>query len=360
MNELYKKKEVSKMRNSIILLLLILLSIYSCSEDSTNPSAKPHINEIVPNTAYVGQNITIYGENFGFGDINAKIIFDSTISINKIDCKKWNNSLIELIVPKGVVIGDVFVIVDQDTSNSLRMTINALPPFDIILVKGGSYKMGSDAGTVNEMPVHDVSIDSLYVSKYEVTQLLWKSVMGTIHEDYYGDDLPIANIGWDMAVEFCNELSKIEMLDTCYSFRDSDVLCDFEANGYRLPTEAEWEYLCRAGTTGDFNGTNINDIAWYAENSGFNRHPVGNKSPNAFGLYDMHGNLWEWCWDWYDENYYDVSPEDNPQGPLEGTKDVIRGGSYKDDIFYLRSANRTFPHYDSSLCGFRIVRKATK
>jgi len=348
------------MKNILFIQFLFLLFIYSCSEDSSNPTAKPRINEIVPNAAYIGQDITIYGENLGFGNIDAKIVFDSTIIVEKNECKKWNNSLIELQLPKGVIIGEVYLILGTDTSNTLQMTVSPLPPFDFILVKGGSFKMGSESGTTDEMPVHDVNIDSLFVSRYEITQLQWKSVMETIHEEYLGDDYPIANVGWYMAVDFCNKLSKIELLETCYSYKGNSVICDFEANGYRLPTEAEWEYLCRAGTTDDFYTSDINTVAWYAENSGFNRHPVGKKSANNFGLFDMHGNLWEWCWDWYDENYYEISPKDNPQGPLNGTKDVIRGGSYADDILYLRSANRTYPHNDSILCGFRIVRKATK
>jgi len=343
-----------------IFFLFILISVLiSCSEDNTNPTPTARINEIDPSVAYIGQNITIYGENLGYGDVEAKVVFDSTIFVGKESCKKWNNSLIELKVPKGVVLGEVFVIIGSDTTNTLQMTISPLPPFNMLLIPGGSFEMGSESGDANELPVHDVKIDSLYASEFEITQLLWQSVMDTLHEDYLGDNYPVANIGWYMAVDFCNKLSIIEDFDTCYSYRNNEVLCDFEANGYRLPTEAEWEYLCRAGTTGDYSGTDLSNIAWFAENSGFNRHPVGTKQPNPFGIYDMHGNLWEWCWDWFDEAYYEVSPEDNPQGPNDGNIDVIRGGSYADDIFYLRSANRTFPHADSSLCGFRIVRRVS-
>ncbi len=344
----------------IVLLLGIILVLLSCSEESTKPTLPPRINVINPDICYIGQVITIYGEHFGYGDIEAKVVFDSTINVGKEDCKKWNNSLIELVIPKGVLLGEVFIITDKDTSNSFQITINRLPPYTMILIPGGTFEMGSESGAANEMPVHQVNIDSLYVSEYEITQLLWKSVMDTLHEEYLGDNYPVANIGWYMAVDFCNKLSLIEDLDACYSYNGTDYLCDFEANGYRLPTEAEWEYLCRAGTTGDYYTNDLSAIAWFAENSGFNRHPVGTKQPNPFGIYDMHGNLWEFCWDWYYENYYEISPEDNPQGPMEGTKDVVRGGSYADNIFYLRSANRTFPHADSSLCGFRIVRKAAE
>jgi formylglycine-generating enzyme len=350
------------MRKFILLFAFsaMFLMTFACSEESTKPTLAPNIIEISPDVCYIDQKITIYGEHFGYGDIQAKIVFDSTIFVNKENCLKWNNSLIELHIPKGVSTGEIYIMTGQDTSNTKMITVNRLPPFTMILIPGGIFDMGSESGSANEMPVHSVRIDSLYAAEFEVTQLLWKSVMDDLHEEFIGNNYPVANVGWYMAVDFCNKLSYIQGFDTCYSYKDSEVLCDFDANGYRLPTEAEWEYLCRAGTTGDYSGNDLSSIAWFAENSGFNRHPVGTKQPNPFGIYDMHGNLWEWCWDWFDENYYEVSPEDNPQGPLKGTEDVIRGGSYADDIFYLRSANRTFPHADSSLCGFRIVRKATK
>lgn len=346
------------MRKTVLFFLASITAfvVFSCSEDSTKPENMPMITEVSPASAYIGQEIIIFGDSFGFGDIEAMVVFDSTIFVDKIDCIKWNNAQIKVVVPSGANSGEVFVITNGDTSNVFQMNIDRLPDFNMILVPSGTFQMGSESGNQDEMPVHTVNIDSLYVAEHEVTQLLWRSVMGNLNEDYLGDEYPVANFGWYSAVEFCNKLSLIEGLDTCYYHGADDIECDFDANGYRMPTEAEWEYLCRAGTSGDYYDSYLPDIAWFAGNSGFQRHPVGRKMPNSFGLYDMHGNLWEFCWDWYGEDYYSKSPVDNPKGPDNGNKDVLRGGSYADGEFFLRSANRSFPHSDSSLCGLRIVK----
>jgi formylglycine-generating enzyme len=177
-------------------------------------------------------------------------------------------------------------------------------------------------------------------------------------------------VSWYEAVEFCNELSRQEGLDPCYSGSGASMLCDFTANGYRLPTEAEWEYACRAGTGTDFYTGNmthplsspldpaLDHAGWYGGNSGASTHPVGEKEPNAFGLYDMHGNVYEWCWDWYGSGYYASSPAEDPRGPASGSYRVLRGGSWFGNARICRSANRhgIFPANRSNDSGFRLVR----
>jgi formylglycine-generating enzyme len=242
------------------------------------------------------------------------------------------------------------------------------------LIPAGSFRMGDITGTgvIDEQPVHEVTITRPFLmARIPVTQAQYEAVMGSNPSYFKGPDLPVERVGWYDAVEFCNELSRQEGLDPCYSGSGENIVCDFTANGYRLPTEAEWEYACRAGTETDFHTGNmthsgyppldpdLDRAGWYRVNSGGETHPVGQKEPNAFGLYDMHGNVWEWCWDWYSGNYYASSPAEDPRGPATGTRRVVRGGSWCDGAWLCGSAGRTslnpdFRYYLS--IGFRLVR----
>ncbi|MFP4529410.1 MAG: formylglycine-generating enzyme family protein, partial [Candidatus Kapaibacterium sp.] len=170
-------------------------------------------------------------------------------------------------------------------------------------------------------------------------------------------NLPVAGIEWAEAALFCNELSKIEGRDTCYIFNGGTVEFDTSSAGWRLPTEAEWEYLCRGGSDGDFAGPgNPDEMGWYSANSGYRAQPVAEKSANAWGIHDMHGNLWEWCWDYYSADYYEQSAPIDPLGPESGSRRVLRGGSYADGLALMRSANRRANDIPKEHCGIRIVR----
>ncbi|MDX9791532.1 MAG: SUMF1/EgtB/PvdO family nonheme iron enzyme, partial [Candidatus Kapabacteria bacterium] len=172
-----------------------------------------------------------------------------------------------------------------------------------------------------------------------------------------GIELPVENVTWINAVQFCNELSKLNGLEEVYTITGVDAVADFSKNGWRLPTEAEWEYACKAGTNGDFAGSGIiGEMAWYGDNSGLKMHPPGRKNPNQFGLYDMHGNVWEWCWDYYDPDYYSEGMTIDPVGPSNGERRVLRGGSWNDGMNFLRSSNRTLPANIIGNNGIRPVR----
>jgi len=200
----------------------------------------------------------------------------------------------------------------------------------MILVPAGEFLMGSDAA-VDSAPVHQVAVSSFYIDKHEVTQALYERITGKNPSRRVGPDKPVERVRWREAIAFANLRSAADGLRPCYDVKTG--ACDFSADGYRLPTEAEWEYACRAGTSqayyfGD-SDRDLTNHAWFKKNAAMSTHPVGQRTPNAFGLADTSGNVWEWCHDWYQVDYYASSPAQDPQGPPQGEKKVLRGGGFK-------------------------------
>ncbi|PZG84847.1 sulfatase-modifying factor protein [Streptomyces sp. NTH33] len=194
-----------------------------------------------------------------------------------------------------------------------------------------------------------VEVASFRMSAVPVTQALYAEVTGRRPSAARGDRLPVEGVSWWDAVRFCNALSRREGLMPAYPLCDEGtgaVEWDACADGYRLPTEAEWEHSCRAGTTGPRHGP-LDEVAWYRGNSGERLHPVGGKRPNAWGLYDMLGNVWDWCWDLYDPDVY-------------GTYRVLRGGGWSDEHWSCRASvrRRSHPTFRIDDVGFRIARPA--
>jgi len=210
----------------------------------------------------------------------------------------------------------------------------------MVRIPGGTFMMGSDSSEAQsgERPVHQVTVDSFYMGKHEVTQGQWKAVTGGANPSLFkGDDLPVEMVSWDDVQGFIQKLNQLT------------------GRRYRLPTEAEWEYACRAGTTGDRYGE-LNSIAWSDIPLGQGTHPVGGKKPNAFGLYDMLGNVWEWCQDLYGS--YPAGAQNNPTGAASGSRRVNRGGSWLGDAGDARASFRSGggPSDRYNELGFRLAR----
>jgi formylglycine-generating enzyme required for sulfatase activity len=199
----------------------------------------------------------------------------------------------------------------------------------MVLLPGGTFMMG-DKDEI-DAPPHEVAISPFYIDTHLVTQEQYEKLMGDNPSRWKADKNPVEQMRWSDAARYCNARSESEGLEPCYDLNTWE--CDFAANGYRLPTEAEWEYACRAGTTtayffGD-NASKLKAYAWFENNSGGKPRPVGLKPANPWGLYDMHGNVWEWCNDFYKVDYYQESPRENPRGPETGETKVLRGGAWK-------------------------------
>jgi formylglycine-generating enzyme required for sulfatase activity len=239
----------------------------------------------------------------------------------------------------------------------------------MVLIPAGTFEMGSKHGKEDTAPIHKVSIDAFLMDRYEVTQAEYEKQGVPNPSHFKGPDLPVEQITWPQAAYYCNLRSQADGLTPCYDEQTS--ACNFSADGYRLPTEAEWEYACRAGSTTDYSYGNddrrLADFGWFADNAGKKTHSVGKKGPNRWGLFDMHGNVAEWCNDVYDAKYYATSPPANPRGPADGKQYVLRGGSWKSSPELLRSGYRVAEiagFSDACLArdaiGFRCVRKAPK
>jgi formylglycine-generating enzyme required for sulfatase activity len=282
-----------------------------------------------------------------------------------------------------------------------------LRPENYVRIPAGNFLMGSDEVERTENPFelrmrpqHRVEFSKpLELGKYEVTQAQWEAVMGHNPSHFKEPTRPVENVSWQEVQEF---IARLQPLDDQYS--------------YRLPTEAEWEYACRAGSTGDFSGVSASpeseeekererekvrererekkraksaleeqreaqreeerekareayrqtaayygpllSLAWFHINANSQTHPVGQKQPNAWGLYDMHGNVWEWCQDWFDQNYYQISPAQDPTGPPQGERKINRGGSWQTPASTSTTTVRGFdpPTHRSPLLGFRLAR----
>ena len=232
----------------------------------------------------------------------------------------------------------------EGKSGLSTVTVAILGDDQFVLIPPGSFLMGSTTGDADERPVHLVNITQpFYMQKTEVRQGVWREVMGWEPSSFgfCGDDCPVAGVSWDEVQEFVSRLNAAQM-----------------GRYYRLPTEAEWEYAARAGTTGGYGGPGtLDDMGWYAGNSGSRVHPVAQKLPNAWGLYDMHGNVVEWVLDWNSSSYYSVSPMDDPMGPATGSSRVVRGGSWFHGANFARSAFRGAVNPSSGFffSGFRLV-----
>ena len=221
-----------------------------------------------------------------------------------------------------------------------------LPEIEMVKVEGGTFTMGAtpeQGGDADawEKPAHRVTLSGYYIGKYEVTQELWKAVMGSNPSYYKGDNLPVENVSWNDVQEFLRKLNAMT------------------GRNYRLPTEAEWEFAARGGNNSHgyrYSGSdNDNNVAWYYEDSG--THVVGTKLPNELGIYDMSGNVWEWCQDWYSSTYYSNSPSKNPHGPTRGSDRVCRGGSWGLNSVYCRVSCRVeySPDLRQNNLGFRLA-----
>ena len=223
-----------------------------------------------------------------------------------------------------------------------------LPDIAMVYVSGGTFTMGatseqgSDAYS-NEKPAHSVTLSGYYIGKYEVTQELWEAVMGSNPSYFKGDNLPVERVSWNDVQEFLRKLNAMT------------------GKRYRLPTEAEWEFAARGGNSSrgyKYSGSNsLGSVAWYRDNSGSRTHAVGTKSPNELGIYDMSGNVWEWCQDWYSSSYYGSSPRTNPKGPNSGSYRVDRGGGWGGSARGCRVSNRDYgtPGNRDDYLGFRLA-----
>jgi len=260
---------------------------------------------------------------------------------------------------------------DITTEQTLAPQLRSIPD-NFIYVEGGTFLMGSSNGNVNETPIHEVTVSSFIMAKYPVTQKEWFKVMGTtvtqqrdvVNKSYplrgEGENYPMYYVNWYEALEYCNKLSLIEGLSPVYRISKDYAACDWRANGYRLPTEAEWEYVAKGRNMDsiiyDYSGSNMADeAAWYLKNSGSAAHPVGMKKPNSLGLYDMSGNVWEWCWDRFEK--YSPGAQTNPRGAIEGSKRVLRGGCWLLPALNARSSFRcpANPSLANSNKGFRVA-----
>ncbi len=257
-----------------------------------------------------------------------------------------------------------------DVSLSKGATVKSITTktgIEMVAIPGGEFTMGNEHGEDDEKPAHKVQISPFYMDKYEVTQDRYQSLMGRNPSKFKGEDRPVEQLSWFAAVRYCNMRSLREGLDPCYELEP--LKCNYDANGYRLPTEAEWEYACRAGTQKPYsfgnNPAQLGKYAWYSGNANKRPHPVGQKVPNSWGLFDMHGNVWEWCNQYYIEDGYSSHPEKDPRGPDAGDECVLRGGGWNSTDEYCRSSTRfSEPPGLADVCfgydayGFRCVRKA--
>jgi sulfatase modifying factor 1 len=373
----------------LALLILIIPLLFSCSTSTTEPNqvvtpvitpgggtyTTAQILSVTITCATVGAEI--YYTTDGTTPDSTSMVYTTPISV------KANKTI------KAVAMKD-----EMDDSPIASATY----VFDYMVnVTGGTFNMGRTVGTstyADELPVHPVTVSDFMISKYEVTQAEWYAIMGNNPSEFVGDLLPVEMVRWYEVLKYCNLRSMAEGLTPAYTINGSTdpiawgvipsdnsaiwnaVICNWSANGYRLPTEAEWEYAARGAVTSPdfiYSGSNtVGEVSWYDINAGDMTHQVGGKTANGLGCFDMSGNVQEWVWDWYGSDYYNTlsttTPTVNPLGPTTNAdnRKVIRGGSWFQTSQASRVAFRNWGNTDNSVptkvkdsyLGFRLVRSS--
>lgn len=322
----------------------------------SNNSVQPTVQAVPPSLS-TGTVEIAYGSILIQSDVAGTLYVDGD-SVGSL-AENSRNNVLNNITPGGhsLQLGDVVKQVSVYENQTASITFEAVRSsrnftskhagisIDMVFVDGGTFQMGS-YGYDDEKPVHSVTVSGFYIGKYEVTQAQWRAIMGNNTGKFTGcDNCPVKRVSWDDVQEFILKLNAQT------------------GKSYRLPTEAEWEYAAGAGNSnankrsGRDYESSIGAFAWYEGNSGLKTHPVGQKQPNALGLYDMSGNVWEWCNDWYRNDYYATSPRINPQGPSSGTLRVLRGGSWYEYASSCRVTSRSSkgPGESGYDIGFRLA-----
>ena len=300
-------------------------------------SARLESGKPVVISAHEGADIYVDGAKVGTTRFEGALAFGSHTAYAMLDGKKSGEKTIHVSMQGGDVPAMTLAFHESKT-----FTVNGVS-FEMVFVEGGTFQMGSNDGESDEQPVHQVTLSNYHIGKTEVTQELWQAVMGSnpSYSGFKGAKNPVNNVSWNDCQEFISKLNRLT------------------GGRFRLPTEAEWEYAARGGNKSrgyKYSGSDyLGRVAWYEDNSDSKVHPVGSKSPNELGLYDMSGNVREWCSDWYDS--YLSSPQTNPTGPSSGNNRMGRGGSWDHNATRCRVANRggSAPAFSSGSLGLRLA-----
>jgi len=377
------------MIKKISFILMMALSLLSCSHDLKfenifDPNCDPSLwapgNLTITPIAYNQIKLTWTKSTYNVEGykISRKVgtgTWQEDIATVNANVLEWTDNTVNSIQNYEYKVRAYFQSHQSDYSN-----IN-IYNYYFVYVQGSTFQMGSTSGDSDEQPVHSVTLSSFYIGKYEVTQGEWQAVIGSNPASGYGvgANYPVYDVNWYGVLVYCNKRSIQEGLTPCYAKGGdtnpnnwgtiptssnsewSAITCNWSANGYRLPSEAEWEFAARGGNQSQgytYSGSNaIDNVAWNYSNSDNSTHTVGTKAPNELGIYDMSGNVWEWCWDWYGS--YTSSAQTNPHGAMYGSRRVGRGGSWHYGDSYCRVAYRVsygYPDISGSLIGFRLSR----
>jgi formylglycine-generating enzyme required for sulfatase activity len=371
----------------IFCAILITLLIISCEERDLLQTPNAKISKFENVILWLGDTLNYFGENFPAPNTSNYFLLkvDSDSSNNKIipseQANIWTHSRISLINNGSYNSGTISLIFAGDTSEARLVSFKKIPLLDTVEINSATFSMGYEFGELDEKPVHEVYLsNNLIVTKFEITQKIYSLVTGYNLSVINDLDLPVHTITWEDAASFCNELSLLYGFTEVYNLSGSSATINLEQSGWRLPTEAEWEYIAGAGNSDQFIGySDLADGAWYNINSGFVPHEVGTKQPNSFGIYDILGNVAEYCTDGFISDFYSRTYSSTYSSTISGTFSaeiiatnpvaysgdeiyVVRGGSSVQSDRYCRLTARSSSQKsnDGNFIGFRIVRTVLK